>query len=101
MDQFCYLCLVFVILSRLFIAALWPPAGKRLSSWLLCVMSVILSLFHVVSWIRCGTWSYIFLIVAVFLTFTLSIWLSYIVHNEVLLLFLLLFLHRWIMLNYL
>ena len=34
MDHLCYLCLVFVILSRLFIAALWSPAGKELSSWL-------------------------------------------------------------------
>ena len=30
-----FLCLVFVMLSRLFIAALWSPAGKRLTSWLL------------------------------------------------------------------
>ena len=35
MDHLCYLCLVFVILSRLFIAALWSPAGKGLTSWLL------------------------------------------------------------------
>ena len=33
-----YLCLVFVMFSRLFIAALWSPAGKGLTSWLLCVM---------------------------------------------------------------
>ena len=25
MDHLCYLCLVFVVLSRLFIAALWSP----------------------------------------------------------------------------
>ena len=25
----CYLCLVFVMLSRLFIAAMWSPVGKR------------------------------------------------------------------------
>ena len=37
-DQLCYLCLVFVLLSRLFIAALWSPAGKGLTSWLLFVM---------------------------------------------------------------
>ena len=36
-DQFCYLCFVFVMLSRLFIAALWSPAGKELTSWLSCV----------------------------------------------------------------
>ena len=27
-DHMCYLCLVFLMLSRLFIAALWSPAGK-------------------------------------------------------------------------
>ena len=30
----CYLWLVFVMLSPLFIATLWSPAGKRLTSWL-------------------------------------------------------------------
>ena len=39
MDHLCYLCLVFVMLSRLFIAALWSPAEKGLASWLLFVMS--------------------------------------------------------------
>ena len=29
---------VFVMLSCLFIAALWSPAGKGLTSWLSCVM---------------------------------------------------------------
>ena len=33
MDHLCYLCLVFVMLSRLFIAAFWSPAGKGLTSW--------------------------------------------------------------------
>ena len=37
-DHFCYLCLVILMLSRLFIDALWSPAGKRLTSWLLFVM---------------------------------------------------------------
>ena len=37
-DCFCYLCLVFVMLTCLFIAALWSPAGKGLASWLLFVM---------------------------------------------------------------
>ena len=37
-DHLCYLCLVFVMLSRLFIAAVWSPAGKGLTSWLLFVM---------------------------------------------------------------
>ena len=56
MDHLCYLCLVFVMLSRLFIAALWSPDGKGLTSWLLFVMcNCNLSLSHVVSWVRCGT----------------------------------------------
>ena len=56
MDHLCYLCLVFVMLSRLCIAALWSPEGKELTSWLLIVMFiVILLLSHLVSWDRCGT----------------------------------------------
>ena len=55
-DHFCYLCLVFVMLSRLFFAALWSPEGKGLTSWLLFLMFiVILLLSHLVSWDRCGT----------------------------------------------
>ena len=38
MDHLCYLCLVFVMLSRLLIAALWSPEGKVITSWLLFVM---------------------------------------------------------------
>ena len=34
MDHLCYFCIVFVMLSRLLIAALWSPAGKGLNSWL-------------------------------------------------------------------
>ena len=37
-DHLCYLCLVFYMLSRLFIAALWSPAGKGLTFWLFFVM---------------------------------------------------------------
>ena len=37
-DHLCYVCPVFVMLSRLFIAALWSPARKGLNSWLLFVM---------------------------------------------------------------
>ena len=39
MDHLCYLCLVFVMLSRLFIVAFWSPALKGLTSLLLFVMS--------------------------------------------------------------
>ena len=38
MDHLCYLCLVFFMLSRLFIATLSSPAGNGLTSWLLFVM---------------------------------------------------------------
>ena len=56
MDHLCHLCLVFVMLSCLFIAALWSPAGKGLTSWLLFVMfNCVFSLYHVASWVRCGT----------------------------------------------
>ena len=59
------------MLSRLFIAALWSPAGKGLTYWLLFVMFiVILLLSHVVSWVRCATELYRFLIFAPLLTFT-------------------------------
>ena len=54
-----FLCVVFCMLSRLFIAALWSPAGKGLTSWLLLVMFIVvvfLLLSNVVSWVRrCGT----------------------------------------------
>ena len=40
-----------------------------LTSWLLLVMFIVLLLLsHVVSWVRCGTWLYRFLIFAIFLT---------------------------------
>ena len=38
MGHLCYLCLVFVVLLRLFIAALLSPAGKGLTSWFSFVM---------------------------------------------------------------
>ena len=40
-----FLFLVFFMLSRLLIAALWSPAGKGLSSWLLLVMYVVFCYF--------------------------------------------------------
>ena len=39
-----FLCIVFLMLSRLFIATLWSPAVKGLSSWLLMVMFILFSL---------------------------------------------------------
>ena len=59
----------------LFIAAFWSPEGKGLTSWLLFEMViVILLLSHLVSWDRCGTWLYPFLILAVFLTLNAFYW---------------------------
>ena len=56
MDRVCYLCLVFVLLLSLFIAALWSPAGKGLAYLLLFVVfNCVLSISHVVSRVRCGT----------------------------------------------
>ena len=41
---------------HLFIDALWSPAGKGLTSWLLFVMSNCeFVTFPLVSWVRCGT----------------------------------------------
>ena len=56
MDHLCYLCLVFAMLSCLFIAALWSPEGKGLTSWLLFIMFIVnLLLSHLVSWGRHGS----------------------------------------------
>ena len=48
----CLLCLC----VRLFIGALWSPAGKGLTSWLLFVVSKCeFVTFPLVSWVRLGT----------------------------------------------
>ena len=49
----CLLCFC----ARLFIVALWSPAGKGLPSWLLFVMSncEFFFSFSLVSLVRCGT----------------------------------------------
>ena len=54
MDQLCYFCLIFVMLfMRLFIYALWSPAGKGLTFWLLFVVSHCeVVTFPLVSWVR-------------------------------------------------
>ena len=41
----CILCLVFLMLSRLSIAALRSTAGKGLTSWLLLVMFIVFCYF--------------------------------------------------------
>ena len=44
MYHLCFLCLVFLMLSRLFIAALWLPA-VGLTPWLLLVMFIVFCYF--------------------------------------------------------
>ena len=39
MDHLCFLCLLFPMLLRLFIAVLWSLAGKGPTSWLFFAMS--------------------------------------------------------------
>ena len=52
------------------ICALWSPAGKVLTSWLSFVVSYCeFVTVRLVSWVRCGTLLYRFLIVAPLLTF--------------------------------
>ena len=58
----CMLCLC----VRLFVCALWSPAGKGLTSWL--SLDCELFTFPLVSWVRCGSWFYRFLIFAPLLT---------------------------------
>ena len=53
---FSVLCLQ-CLCARLFICALWSPAGKGLTSWLSFVVSTVSEFvtFPLVSWVRCGT----------------------------------------------
>ena len=54
---------------RLFICALWSPAGKGLTSWLSFVVSNCeFVTFPLVSWVRWCTWLYRFLIFVPLLT---------------------------------
>ena len=56
MDHFCYFCLGWLCFhARLFVDALWSPAGKWQASWLSVVMSICdVVTFPLVSWVRCG-----------------------------------------------
>ena len=65
LSVLCLLCLC----VRLFICALWSPAGTGLTSWLsFAVPNCKFVTFPLVSWVRCGTWLYRFLIFAHLLT---------------------------------
>ena len=68
MFLFCLVSLC-CLLARLFICAFWSPAGKELTSWLSFVVSNCeFVTFPLVSWVRCGTRLYLFLIFAPLLT---------------------------------
>ena len=75
MDLLCFcsvLCLL-CLCARLFICALWSPAGKGLTSWLSFVVSNCeFVTFPLVSWVSCGTLLYRFLIFAPLLTMILQ-----------------------------
>ena len=55
-DHLCYFCLVMLCLhARLFVDALWSPAGKGLTSWLSFLMSNCdVVTFPLVSWVMFG-----------------------------------------------
>ena len=59
MDPICYFCYIFILvmLSCLFPAALWSPAGKGLTYWLSCLSCflVFLSLSLMVLRVRYNT----------------------------------------------
>ena len=76
MDLLCFcsvMCLLYLC-TRLFMCALWSPAGKGLTSWLSSVVSNCeFVTFPLVSWVRCGTLLNRFLIFAPLLTFNILI----------------------------
>ena len=62
---FCSVLCLLCLCVRLFICALWSPAGKGLTSWLSFVVSNCeFVTFLLVSWVGCGTWLYRLLIFA-------------------------------------
>ena len=53
---FCFVLCLLCLCARLFICALWSPAGKGLTSWISFVVSNCeFVTFPLVSWVRCGT----------------------------------------------
>ena len=57
MDLLCFFVLFLLCFCvRLFICALWSPAGKGLTSWFsFAVSNCEFVTFPLVSWVRCGT----------------------------------------------
>ena len=67
---FCSVLCLPCLCAHLFICALRSPAGKGLTSWLSFMVSYCeFVTLPLVSWVRCGTWLYWFLIFAPLLTF--------------------------------
>ena len=56
MDRFCCFCRVFLCFpARLFVGALWLPAGRGLAPWLSFVVSDCeVVIFPLVPWVRGG-----------------------------------------------
>ena len=82
--DFSVLCLL-CIYMRLFICALWSPAGKGLTFWLSFVVSSCKFVtFPLVSWVRCGTWLYRFLIFAPLLASKWLFWIYKLNHHKLL-----------------
>ena len=66
---FCSVLCLLCLCVRLFICALWSPAGKGLTSWLSFVVSNCeFVTFPLISWVRCGTSLHRYLIFAPLLT---------------------------------
>ena len=66
---FCSVLCLLCLCARLSICALWSPAWKGLTSWLSFVVSYCEFVpFPLVSWVRCGTLLYRFLIFSPLLT---------------------------------
>ena len=66
-EHLCYVWLVFIMLCYLLVTC-WERADLLAILALVCVFTCVLSFSHVVSWVRCATWLYRFLIFATFLT---------------------------------
>ena len=56
MEHLCYLCLMFVMLSGLFIAALWSPVGLFFVMFIviLLLQNVLANLFIVGNYFNCA-----------------------------------------------
>ena len=66
-----FLLRLLCLCACLFICALWSPAGKGLTAWLSFEVSYCeFVTFPLISWVKCGTWLYRFLIFAPILILT-------------------------------